>query len=134
MPTAYRKHPLSFAISMSLFAAMATSAMAAPPSGDQADKPDAQTATTQSAPAPDSSQKQPDEKKQSKKGENRTADEPNVLSVVEVIGVRASQMRAIELKRTAQDIQDSITAESIGQLPDVTLTDALQRITGVQIN
>ena len=29
---------------------------------------------------------------------------------------------------------DSISAESIGQLPDVTITDALQRITGVQIN
>ena len=51
-----------------------------------------------------------------------------------MVGVRASQERAIETKRMAQDIQDSITAESIGQLPDVTLTDALQRITGVQIN
>ncbi len=61
-------------------------------------------------------------------------DEADTLSVVEVVGVRASQERAIETKRMAQDIQDSITAESIGQLPDVTLTDALQRITGVQIN
>ena len=34
----------------------------------------------------------------------------------------------------APSIQDSISAESIGQLPDVTITDALQRITGVQIN
>ena len=134
MPTAYRKHPLSFAISMSLFTAMATSAMAAPPTGVQADNPDAQTAATQSAPAPDSSQKQQDESKKPKRGETGKADEPNTLSVVEVVGVRASQMRAIELKRTAQDIQDSITAESIGQLPDVTLTDALQRVTGVQIN
>src|SRR5215468_3168689 len=134
MPTAYRKHPLSFAISMSLIAALATSAMAAAPTGDQADKPDAQTAAAQSAPAPDSAEKQSDEKKQPKKGESGKADEPNILSVVEVIGVRASQMRAIELKRIAQNIQDSITAESIGQLPDVTLTDALQRITGVQIN
>ena len=51
-----------------------------------------------------------------------------------MVGVRASQMRAIETKRMAPNIQDSITAESIGQLPDVTITDALQRITGVQIN
>jgi TonB-dependent receptor len=134
MPTAYRKHPLSFAISMSLIAAMATSAVAATPTGDPADKPDAQTAATQSAAAPDTSQQQPDTRKPPKKGETGTADEPNVLSVVEVIGVRAAQMRAIETKRIAQNIQDSITAESIGQLPDVTLTDALQRITGVQIN
>ncbi len=45
-----------------------------------------------------------------------------------------SQIRAIELKRLAPSIQDSISAENIGQLPDVTITDALQRITGVQIN
>ncbi len=38
------------------------------------------------------------------------------------------------MKRLAPSIQDSISAESIGQLPDVTITDALQRITGVQIN
>jgi len=135
MPTAYRKHPLSFAISISLFAAMAaTSAVAAPPAGIQADRPDAQTAAAPGAQAADSSQQQQDDRKKPKKGETGKTDEPNTLSVVEVVGVRASQMRAIELKRTAQDIQDSITAESIGQLPDVTLTDALQRITGVQIN
>jgi TonB-dependent receptor len=129
MPTTYRKHPLAFAISMSLLTAMATSAIA-----DSADKPDAQNAATQSAAAPDSTQNQPDEKKRVKKGDVAKSDEANTLSVVEVVGVRASQMRAIELKRLAPDIQDSITAESIGQLPDVTLTDALQRITGVQIN
>jgi outer membrane receptor protein involved in Fe transport len=115
MPTAYRKHPLSFAIAMSLFAAVTTCAAA-----DQPDTADAQTTATQSAP--------PDAPKTKK------ADDAEMLSVVEVVGVRASQERAIETKRMAQDIQDSITAESIGQLPDVTLTDALQRITGVQIN
>jgi TonB-dependent receptor len=60
-----------------------------------------------------------------------TADE---LQEVTVTGVRQSQIRAIEIKRLAPSIQDSISAESIGQLPDVTITDALQRITGVQIN
>ncbi len=56
------------------------------------------------------------------------------LEEVIVTGVRQSQIRSIELKRLAPSIQDSISAESIGQLPDVTITDALQRITGVQIN
>ena len=56
------------------------------------------------------------------------------LKEVTVTGVRESQIRAIEVKRLAPSIQDSISAESIGQLPDVTITDALQRITGVQIN
>lgn len=55
-------------------------------------------------------------------------------SIVTVYGVRQSQIKAIEVKRLAPSIQDSISAESIGQLPDVTITDALQRITGVQIN
>jgi TonB-dependent receptor len=56
------------------------------------------------------------------------------LQFVTVTGVRESQIRSIELKRLAPNIQDSISAESIGTLPDVTLTDALQRITGVQID
>lgn len=49
-------------------------------------------------------------------------------------GIRASQERAIRIKRTAPDIEDSITAVNIGQLPDVSITDSLQRLTGVQIN
>lgn len=49
-------------------------------------------------------------------------------------GVRASQMRSIQIKRNAPNISDSITAVNIGQLPDVSITDSLQRLTGVQIN
>src|SRR5262249_16041376 len=56
------------------------------------------------------------------------------LTTVTIVGVRQSQERAIEAKRLAPSIQDSISAENIGQLPDVTITDSLQRITGVQIN
>ena len=133
MRNAYRKHPLSSAISMSFFA-LATSAMAASPTSAPPASPDAPT-SSQSAATPESSTGQPgDDPNKAKKAGAANPDEPNTLSVVEVVGVRASQMRAIELKRTAQNIQDSNTAESIGQLPDVTLTDALQRITGVQIN
>ena len=109
MPTTYRKHPLSFAISMSLFAAVATSAVAAPPTNVLAD--DAQTAATQSAQSSGSSQQE--ENKLPRKSGAGKADDANTLSVVEVVGVRASQMRAIETKRMAADIQDSITAESI---------------------
>src|SRR5690349_17682900 len=62
------------------------------------------------------------------------ADDSSELQTVTVYGVRQSQIRAIDVKRLAPNIQDSISAESIGELPDVTITDALQRITGVQIN
>jgi TonB-dependent receptor len=56
------------------------------------------------------------------------------LETVTITGVRQSTERAIEVKRLAPSIQDSISAENIGQLPDRTITDSLQRITGVQIN
>jgi TonB-dependent receptor len=57
-----------------------------------------------------------------------------VIEEVVVTGVRASEQRSVELKRDAASIQDSISAEDIGKLPDRTIADSLQRITGVQIN
>jgi len=126
MSTVHRKHPLSFAISMSLLAAVATSAIASPRAGTQAG-----TSAPQNTAAPAS----PEAGKAKSRAEaDKEAKKAVTLSAVNVVGVRASQMHAIELKRDAPNIQDSITAESIGQLPDVTITDALQRVTGVQIN
>ena len=64
------------------------------------------------------------------------AEEPSVDSIEEVvvIGVRGAERKAVELKRSADSIQDSISAEDIGKLPDATISDSLQRITGVQID
>src|SRR5262249_37572277 len=107
----YRKHPVSVAVSMALLAAAAASSPAAEPTG-------AQGPAQQNAP-----------KTLSPKDAEASKEE-----TVTVVGVRQSQIKAIEVKRLADSIQDSISAESIGQLPDVTITDALQRITGVQIN
>ena len=50
-----------------------------------------------------------------------------------VTGIRASQQRAIAIKRDAASVVDSISAEDIGKLPDVTIADSLQRVPGVQI-
>jgi TonB-dependent receptor len=96
---------------MALLAA-ATSAVAAERAGAAAENAEAQGPSQQDA----SRTPSPDEQ------------------TVTIVGVRQSQIRSIEAKRLAPNIQDSISAESIGQLPDVTITDALQRITGVQIN
>lgn len=63
-----------------------------------------------------------------------SAQTPVTLQVISVVGIRASQMTDIQLKRSAPNIQDSITAQNIGELPDITITDSLQRITGVQID
>lgn len=55
------------------------------------------------------------------------------LEEVVVTGVRGAQERAIDIKRTSANIVDAVSAEDIGKLPDVTIADSLQRITGVQI-
>lgn len=67
------------------------------------------------------------------KADAKTGDTQQLKGVV-VEGVRGSQMQSVQLKRLAPSIQDSISAENIGQLPDVTISDSLQRITGVQID
>lgn len=50
-----------------------------------------------------------------------------------VTGVRGSLASAQALKENAVQIVDSIVAEDIGKLPDNTVADALQRVTGVQV-
>jgi TonB-dependent receptor len=52
---------------------------------------------------------------------------------VVVIGTRASVESAAERKRRSQDIVDGIVAAEINRLPDLSVADAVQRITGVQI-
>ena len=133
MSTVLRKHPLSFAITVSLFAVVSTSAVASTFFDVQTDGQATPANTAQTAPAPAPSP--PDAKKDGAKTNSNDAEKNAVtLSTVAVSGVRASQIRAIDLKRDAANIQDSITAENIGALPDTTITDSLQRVTGVQIN
>lgn len=50
-----------------------------------------------------------------------------------VTGIRQSLARAAEIKRTATNVVDSIVAEDIGKLPDLTTASALQRVPGVQV-
>jgi TonB-dependent receptor len=124
---------LSLAITVSLFAAVSTSVAASPFFDAQPDGPAPQSTTAPSAPAPVAPS--PDAKKADGQATSSGAEaNAATLSAVNVSGVRASQMRAIDLKRDAANIQDSITAENIGALPDTTITDSLQRVTGVQIN
>jgi iron complex outermembrane receptor protein len=59
--------------------------------------------------------------------------DPQDIQEVVVTGIRAAQQRAIDIKRNAAQIVDSISAEDIGKLPDVTISDSLQRVPGVQI-
>lgn len=58
--------------------------------------------------------------------------EPTAPEII-VTGVRASLASAQNIKRNSVNIVDSIVAQDIGKLPDNTVSDALQRVTGVQI-
>lgn len=55
------------------------------------------------------------------------------LSGVTVTPMRQSLQSAQTLKQDARMVVDSIVAEDIGKLPDNSVADAMQRITGVQI-
>lgn len=53
--------------------------------------------------------------------------------VVVVRGIRGSLRSSMEVKRDAVNVVDAITAEDIGAFPDKNVSEALQRVTGVQI-
>ncbi|HEY2399693.1 MAG TPA: TonB-dependent receptor [Steroidobacteraceae bacterium] len=53
---------------------------------------------------------------------------------VVVTGIRASLERAMDIKRDADVVVDSISAEDIGKFPDANVAESLQRITGVAID
>ncbi|MEG8048216.1 TonB-dependent receptor plug domain-containing protein [Sphingomonas aerolata] len=61
------------------------------------------------------------------------AAQEDVSQDIVVTGVRGAQQKAINVKRDATQIVDSIAAEDIGKLPDATIADSLQRVPGVQI-
>lgn len=50
-----------------------------------------------------------------------------------VTGIRAAERAAIDIKRNAVGVVDSIVAEDLGKLPDQNVAESLQRITGVTI-
>ena len=55
-------------------------------------------------------------------------------TVVVVTGTRASVASAIDRKKGAGTVTDSIVAEDIGQFPDKNVGEALSRVTGVQLS
>jgi TonB-dependent receptor len=55
------------------------------------------------------------------------------IDEVVVTGIRAGLRNSLEFKRDSTQIVDAISAEDIGDFPDKNLSEALQRVTGVQI-
>ena len=65
----------------------------------------------------------------------KTADKgPQQLDTVVVSGIRTSIRSAIDRKKNAGTVTDSIVAEDIDQFPDKNVGEALSRITGVQLS
>jgi TonB-dependent receptor len=62
-----------------------------------------------------------------------TGAQAEAIDEVIVTGIRASLRNSLEFKRDSTQIVDSISAEDIGDFPDKNLSEALQRVTGVQI-
>ena len=60
------------------------------------------------------------------------AQEPATAGSVVVTGKRESVRAGLQLKRQRDEVSDAVVADEIGKLPDFNLTEALQRITGVQ--
>lgn len=50
-----------------------------------------------------------------------------------VTGIKASLTNSVNVKRESASVVDAISAEDIGKLPDTTIADSLQRVSGVQI-
>ncbi|QIK77860.1 TonB-dependent receptor [Sphingomonas piscis] len=103
-------------------------ALAAAPAQAQTEQPAdisdtaGQVQQTDEAPAPESSVA------------NATAPAEPEGGTIVVTGIRQSLRNSQNIKRNADTVVDAITATDIGALPDRSVTEALQRVPGVQIN
>lgn len=59
--------------------------------------------------------------------------QPGSEDEIVVTGVRASILGALNVKRNATQVVDSIVAEDVGKLPDNNVIEALQRVSGIQV-
>ncbi|WP_233840860.1 TonB-dependent receptor [Dyella sp. 2HG41-7] len=118
---------LAVAIASSLATARADTTTAQPSSVNQ---PAASTSAAQTGDAQSTDNTGKNAKDQKKKA---TQQEASTLSTVVVTPLRSSLGSAAEIKQDSDNIVDSIVSEDIGKLPDNSVADALQRITGVQV-
>lgn len=65
--------------------------------------------------------------------DNDQSDDQEIMEEVVVYGMKSGLVSSMEVKRTAEQFVDSIVAEDIGKLPDMSVAESLQRISGVQL-
>jgi TonB-dependent receptor len=66
--------------------------------------------------------------------DQQTNGQSHAIETVVVTGVRASVKSAIQIKKNADQLVDSIVAEDIGKLPDNNVIEALQHVPGIQVS
>ena len=65
---------------------------------------------------------------------SNTADDDDApLEEIIVSGYRDSLAHAVQTKRQSEQIMEALTAEDIGKLPDNNISEALQRLTGINV-
>jgi TonB-dependent receptor len=64
----------------------------------------------------------------------QTPEQPPEEDEIVITGIKATVENALQTKRKADVILDGISADDLGNFPDLNLGEALQRITGVQID
>jgi len=67
-------------------------------------------------------------------GSSAFAQEDQALEEIVVTGIRASLERSLDVKRSASQVVDAISAEDVGKFPDANVAESLQRISGVAID
>ncbi|PWK92425.1 TonB-dependent receptor [Fulvimonas soli] len=118
-------------IHLTLLATMIAASLAA---AHAADSPPSAAPSAADAPPQDTTpQPQAAPKKKAATATETSAQNAVNLSGVVVTPLRESLQSAQTIKQDARMIVDSIVAEDIGKLPDNSVADAMQRITGVQI-
>lgn len=68
---------------------------------------------------------------QTQPAQQTEGEQPSAVDEVVVTGIRATQRNSIEVKRNTAVIVDAIVNDEIGSLPDNSVGDTLERITGV---
>jgi len=64
---------------------------------------------------------------------DQTSSNQNLQEVV-VTGIRASLEKSLEQKRAADSVEEVITSEDVGKMPDKNIADSLKRVAGVTIS
>jgi len=67
-------------------------------------------------------------------GDQTSSNQNAPLQEVVVTGIRASLEQSLEQKRAADSVEEVITAEDVGKMPDKNIADSLKRVSGVTIS